>query len=279
MEKTRIEDEIFEKIVRGKKFNHSELELLYRLAGYLKKSQKKYLLLENQAIFNACSKKLQEERRITASLLASVRLKLGFKAKDPERIPHSSADLEEDMSVLIVQKGKRQKAGRIFKIEPHSLIITLENGILSPSSGSPLIIYFQKRSGLYALTTSVQKLERGMIRVAHSENIKRIQRRKFYRKKILLPVSVKKAGSEGQPFRTILIDLGGGGASLRNPGGRLEAGDEVELSFFTSGRESINLAAFVIRVSGREKIAHVTFGSITDEIRDRIIRYIFRRAT
>ncbi|UCB45358.1 MAG: hypothetical protein JSV25_14265, partial [Spirochaetota bacterium] len=145
----QIEQTVFEKMVKGKNFSTSEIDLLKRLFMYLRKNQKRYEVIENPYIFNACVKKLKSQEDVSATLLTSLRMKLGFKAEGPERIPHSTAELTPDTPLLIIGRGKKEVAGRIVKIENHSFIVDLEKAGVTLSPGSRLTIYCQKRSGLY----------------------------------------------------------------------------------------------------------------------------------
>jgi hypothetical protein len=272
----QVEQTIFEKMVRGKNFSVSEIDLLKRLSLYLNKSQKRYELIENPHIFNACVKKLKEREKVAASLLSSLRMKLGFKAEGPERIPHSTAELNTDTPLLIIGKGKREVAGRISKIDSHSFVVGLEGAGALPSPGSRITVYFQKRSGLYEFQTAVRKIERGMMRLDHSEELKRIQRRKFYRKRVSFSVYIKRPGPEQQWVRTSLLDLGGGGASMENPWVGIQAGDEIEI-VFPEKKPVLRVPAFVVRTSRASHNMHVRFGPMSNGDRDRIINYIFKR--
>lgn len=275
-EKTVRALRIYEDIIRKKGLGHQELDILKKLAMYLRDPQEKNLLLENQSTFNTCARKLQNDNRVSTSSLASLRLKLGFKREGPEQIPHSSSELPEDLPLLITQKGKKHCPGRLSKIEPRYLTVTLENGSLPPKPGLPVQVYFQNRSGLFCFTTSIQNYGKGLIMVSHSENIKRLQRRKFYRKTIMLPVYIKLTGSQEPPIRSAIIDLGGGGASVSNPGRQFVPEDDIEISFSTPGKNRINLKASVVRLSNEGKTMHITFSPMPDSTRDLIIRFLFR---
>jgi hypothetical protein len=129
---------------------------------------------------------VQNENRISAASIAALRLKLGFKRENPEQAPHSSAQLPEDLPVIMLQKGKKQCTGILLKSEPHSIVIELESGGISSSSRSPVQVYFQNSAGMYSFTTYVKSCKNGLIKADHSENIKRLQRRNFYRRKVKL---------------------------------------------------------------------------------------------
>jgi hypothetical protein len=93
-----------------------------------------------------------------------------------------------------------------------------------------------------------------------------------------MPVFVKPAGVREQPVRTSFIDLGGGGASLRNPENRFGLGDEMDLYFyFQGGKPLLKVRADVVRVSDEGAVLHVLFRTLSESSRDRIIRFLLRR--
>jgi c-di-GMP-binding flagellar brake protein YcgR len=273
----QIEQTVFEKMARGKSFSTPEIDLLKRLFIYLKKNQKRYEIIENPYIFNACVKKLREHEDVSSALLVSLRMKLGFKAEGPERIPHSTAELTINTPLLLISKGKREVSGRIIKIENHSFLVGLEEAGVTLSPGSRITVYCQKRSGLYEIKAVVRKVERGMVWFLHSEEIRRIQRRRFYRKRVSFSVYVKRPGPEQQWVRTSLLDLGGGGASIENPWESIRSGEEIEI-VFPEKKPELRIHAFVVRTSGAARNIHVRFGPLSDADRDRIIGYIFKRS-
>lgn len=268
---------LFDLAITKKGVNQVEREVLERLANHLKKAQEKNLLFEKKAIFNACVRKLLREKQIPSSLLASLRLKLGFNVLRDEQIPHSSAELPVEMPVLVLQKGRGQNTGRILKVDSRSLAIELGDAGRPPRPGLPLSIVFENPSGLYSFITSIKMVGKGVINIAHSEAIERFQRRRFYRKKLLLPVYVKRAGTQEHYALTTLIDLGGGGASIANPDEQFVIRDKLSLTFFTPGRNRMSLAATVVRVSENGKTLHVSFGAMQESSRDHIIRFLLQK--
>jgi len=277
--------ELFSHLSKKKALNRLETELLEKMTKYIKSPERKHLLFDSQAVFNSCVEKLRKEKPVSSSLVAGLRLKLGFEAGNPERPVHSSTELAIDWPVLVFDKKSRRRVpGIVLNSDTRALHIAVENPDLS--MGKTVQVYFQNQSGLFTFVSRIIKIERGALLIAHSENIRRIQRRKFYRRKISLPVYVRREGENTNPVRTMCTDLGGGGASLSNTGGRFNTGDRLELFFLihsqrgTPGqrpRPRTHITGEVIRLSGGGHKAHIVFDPLPEAVRDRIIKYLFTR--
>ncbi len=266
---------LFDQIAKKKSLGKPDLHILEQMVKHLKSPADKYLILEDQPTFNACARKLLTTDRVAVSGIAALRVKLGFKTRSLEGVPHSTADLQDDLPVIVVQKGKKGGRGRIAQVKPSSFTIALEGEMPTLKRTLPIQIYFQGPSGRYTFISRIRGYGKGGIEVAHSENIKRLQRRKFYRKRLMLPVYVKRAESEEHSVLSTLIDLSGGGASLVNRDMLFRAGDRISISLAASRTKRIYITGDVIRMSRGGKTIHVEFGNMLESSRDRIIRLLF----
>lgn len=250
-----------------------EIDLLGALVRHRGKGQKLFAVFGSAHVFNSCIRRLRESGPVPSSVLSSLRMKLGFKADGPERIPHSTAELPPGTGLVIIE-GKRKFYGRIVRLEGHSFLVSFMERTYKPASGSKLNVILQKESGLYGFKTVAGCNEGGMIRLKHAEDIKRVQRRKFYRRRTALPVLVRKSGGGWDWVRATLKDLGGGGASLKTPPGAIDAGEEVEVSFPLKTGPPIQVQGVVVRLSGN--VLHVQFSPMSEALRDRIMAHLFR---
>ncbi len=277
--------ELFSRLSKKKALNSLETELLEKMAKFIESPERKHLLFDSQAVFNSCVEKLRKEKPVSSSLVTGLRLKLGFEAGNPERPVHSSVELAEDRPVLLFDKKSRRRVpGIVLNSDTRALYIAVENQGFS--TGKTVQVYFQNQAGLFTFASRIIKIEKGVLLIAHSENIRRIQRRKFYRRKISLPVYVRREGENTNPVRTMCTDLGGGGASLSNTDGRFKTGDRLELYFFmqvqrgVSGqkpRPRIHVTGEIVRLSGGGQKAHIVFDLLPEAVRDRIIRFLFTK--
>lgn len=203
----------------------------------------------------------------------------------PERLPNStlpadeaptsSAALPQGGPVVLVT-GKENRFRRAVIVQkPDALVVRLDSGISTVSTGAPLRLYFHNSTGIYSFATRIVDQEDKILYLRHSSNIGHHQRRKYFRRTLRLPVFIKPiASAKAGPHESVLIDLGGGGASLRNPEGLLKRRDRFELCF-VAGKADISLKARVLRVSRNGAVINTKFESLADAERDRIMSLLF----
>jgi len=266
--------EIFQERVKRHDLTLSEIEALHILARYLRSSDQKYLLLTNQGLFDSCVEKALPDRAISQDQISTIRVKLGFAGKAPASHPISSAELPPGDSVLLLQEGFPALRGRIEEQQPSAFLVHMEQGSRVLPSGSKVEVLYQNASGMYTFVTRVHGTQGQIIQLSHSEEVKRYQRRRYYRRNITLPVLVRTAGSEEKPLKSQFHDIGGGGASLENPQKRFKPGADVELMFHPQARSTLNVVGSVVRTSKAGNVMHVTFEKMKEATRDRIYRVI-----
>ena len=147
----------------------------------------------------------------------------------------------------------------------------------------------RRPTGLYSLTTYVIGKRGNGYQLQHSERVERVQKRRFFRKVLRLPVLLAINDSAGTTndsagatnvssigvFKTRLIDLSAGGAKIRNPGVGTSAGDVIHLKIFPGKAEPIKLKSRVTRVSPDGASLSVAFDLLKDSTRDQIMKLVF----
>jgi hypothetical protein len=290
--------ERFERLAGKLGLSGPEREVLDRLAGG--RLARKLRLLASPAAFNHAVARLEVQTpgAPAESSLAELRLKLGFQAQNPERVPSASSELPVGLPVVLVWSfaGARYRlAAEVAGQQAEALTLACpparslpggsppEAAAAVPPAGSQVTVIFQNRAGVFSFRTTVlaasasgglRPAAAGCLRLDQVEKLQRIQRRKYYRRRLRLPVQVQ--AREGEPqLASQLLDLGGDGASLVNPRRSLSAGDLAELSFRV-GNESFRLTAEVLRVSRDGQVLHVRFYGLHDADRDRLLGALFR---
>jgi len=269
----------FEELMRSLDLPTGSAALIERMAHYLRDPSKRYLLLTHEATFNSCLRKMRADGTLSPALVASLRLRLGYRAVNPEKTPLSSGDITEETPMLLVRasdkkESRKREHGIVASVKPDYLELQLEEPAAF-RSGERLTLYFCNFAGLYSWTTKVMRSEGSLLRVAHSGMVQGVQRRSYYRRKITLPVYIRRIGDDHGYIKSLLQDLGGGGARMVNPRGIFERGDLLELAFNPSDRRWLKVPAEVVRL-GRDGSLSVRFGRLRESTRDAILRGLFR---
>ena len=138
-------------------------------------------------------------------------------------------------------------------------------------------------TGLYAVETEIIGASDGLLIVSHSETVKRIQKRRFFRKKTQASVTVTPfaegtseddVDSQAASFRTRLLDLSAGGARLQNCGVQVEVGQHLVITMQGRDRRPIKITGSIVRISKRDSSASVAFTSMKEAVKDKIVQLV-----
>jgi hypothetical protein len=258
--------------------SEGETALLGRLATYLNPGDSEQALLVSHKIFSACARKLRQSEEVSETMLTSLRVKIGLNDTRPTEVPRSSSELPEGSSVLLVAAAGARFRGTIVAQGPLATAVKLSAGDSLPGKGVRVSLYFHNSAGIYSFPSRIVDLMKDVVRLEQSSTITFHQpRRKYFRRKEYLPVFVRLATSLVAPHESILLDLGGGGASLHNPNGLLKKGDILDLSFSPETEKHV-LVARVVRVSKAGKVVHLKFEPLTETERKRVMTFIFAQS-
>lgn len=254
-----------------------ERDMLRRLESEIRGGKyKKYLLVTDPVFFNTAVHNYLQKDKSHEALIAALRIRLGFTVFSDESTVHSTADLITELPVYIVHGKNHSFHGRITGQEVTGVRIRVEKiqgDILV--SGEPLRVFFAKKNGIFYFNSSILSVHGDTILIRHTEDVMKLQRRKYYRKRMKERVKIKHGGEMKSPLSTLLIDLGGDGATLWNPHKRYGENDNVVLFLTLKKMDRLALNATVVRVSHDRKYLHVKFHHIPDADRDRIFNYLF----
>ncbi len=254
----------------------SDMAVLEILSRYQKRPDGKALLLQNHSVFNACAERAISDGAVREGAVSALRVRCEIAGRPAGARPDSSAEIPVGSGVFIVDGGDRAIHGRV--LEPSSSAFRVETDGSSPqiASGTLVMVVYQSSSGIYEFHAAVLRNLRGEIELSHSEHVRHVQRRRYYRDKVLLPVHVKLASAPEHLQRSRFTDIGGGGASFLAPDERYKRGGEVEMMFHPDSRPTIHLTGRIVRESQRGKIVHVSFDNMRPSARDRVLGLLFR---
>lgn len=270
-----LSQRLFDEKVNEHKLSPSQIELLREMSRYLRDTTQIHQLVTDEIAFNAAARKLREDEGTGPQAIAALRVKLDFQAARENRMPRSSATIPEG-TVVLIQRNRYRKPIRARVLKPHPnafRVHLLEDGARLPA-GAAVDIYHQSSAGVYTFRTTVLAEKRDGVALSHSEELRRYQKRRYYRRKLRIPVQIERL-DDSQRVVSTFHDVGGGGASVANPEHFLKNGDEVELQF-KPDQELIKLTAEVVRLSDGGKVAHLNYEHIRESLRDKIYHAIFK---
>jgi hypothetical protein len=270
---------LFRSVAESKKISAEQQRLLQELARELSGWRRQLgRLVTDRYVFNRAAERYLRHRPRDDGAIAALRLKLGLSRFDGEKIIRSSAELDEGLRVYVRQDREHSYPGTVSAQNPDSVVLRITGNGDGPGEGDRLQIYFLRKNGVFYFNTRVKQAYDDILRLEHSEEIARVQRRKFYRGRVSLPVSVEKAGSYQPAVRTYILELGGGGLTLFNPYKVFHPADELTMSFSLPEGGDLRIEGRVQRTDRGGSLAHVEFRAIKETVRDKILGFVLNRA-
>ncbi len=273
---SRRSEEIYRYLAGKFNLNAEEQDIVRRMAAFLNNGEREYTLFLQPHRFDACARRLSAAGQVSEEALSSLRLKLGFATRGPEEIPASSSELVQGTELVLFDRNLRSCRAVIQAQKPEALLISVDRDGERLQNGARVTVYFHSPMGLFSFSSRVMKNGQGQIYLDHSEKLLRYQRRRFYRRNVRAVVQLRPAGSMLRPVVSLLLDLGGGGASLSNPGGRFKASDRLEI-VFPPAVGGLTATGRVLRTSQGDGILHLQFENISESSRDHIMGSILSR--
>ncbi len=266
----------FRRLSRERGLSRGQARTVRLLAGALPRGTlRRHRLLTDSAMFSAAAERALERSAVSEEAVAALRVRLGFTAARPDEPIHSTAEIAPG-SRLLLAMDRRRFYGTVTAIQPEGLVIRPE-AAPPPEEGEMVHALLPRSSGVFSFASRVCARRGEAFEVEHRERVDRVQRRRYYRRQLNQAALVLPASEPKGPLRTTLTDIGGGGAGLVNPGGRLKTGDRLRVLFLLPSREKVVLAATVVNATRRGRHLHVSFDPMPDPLRDRIVGFSLKR--
>ncbi|MFW5827386.1 MAG: PilZ domain-containing protein [Alkalispirochaeta sp.] len=253
----------------------SEESVVGTLVQHLRRHTPRHVLLQNQGVFNQAATVALDDGEVSPGQISALRVKLGFTGKPVGMRPRSSVDLPAGAALLIQKPRRAPVHGQVIEAQSDALRVRLDGADTPLTDGSLVHVVYQNDAGVFEFDSGVLLRDGDEVQLQHAEEISGVQLRSHFRREIRIPVYVSSATCDEEAALSQFIDIGGGGASLENPGKRFSAGDTVELTFHPDGDRALNLIATVVRTSRSGSVLHVKYGSIRESSRDRVYRLLF----
>lgn len=261
------------------KLTRSDEEAIERLAEYLRFPEKKYILLQNHGIFNSCAERALNDGVVSDGTVSALRVRIGYSGDRAARAVESSVEIPAGAGVVLLDERDRLIRARVAEPDPAAFRVEIDPDGPRLIHGAVVEVIYHDGSGIYAFETGVLVHNDAELQLSHSEQVRRVQRRRYYRGRLRLPVYMKLARRPDRPVQTELVDIGGGGASIVAPDDRYERGVQVELTFHPDSIGTLHLSGSVVRVSHRGRLLHVSFDNLARPQRDQLVGFALRRDT
>ncbi|HKK49429.1 MAG TPA: PilZ domain-containing protein [Alkalispirochaeta sp.] len=268
--------ERYDTLVEQHALSPSEQGAVEVLGQYLNDPTRSYVVMQNQGVFNQTAALARDDEALSEGQISALRVRLGFAGSLVGSQPHASAEIPPGSGVLVLENRERPVHGRVLKPATSAFRVRLDENEREFVSGNPVEVVYQNSSGVFRFESGVLNRAGSELELEHSEQIETAQRREYYRRHMRLPVYVRSSEEDRRPVRSEFLDIGGGGASMVNPGERYEPGDSVELTFHPDSDSILHIPARVVRSSKKGTILHLSFENIRESSRDRIYRLLFR---
>lgn len=267
----------FERIVSKAGLDPEERELLYRIAEVSPAGEMKgHIILQRAAAFDEAAGVLIDSGEISPDEAAGLREKLSACCFTENHGVATTKDLPAGLHLYITEGRSPGFHGEIGIKTPETLQIGLRDGSVSFDQDTQVTCYFKRSTDTFYFRAPVIESLPGSITLAHPRKIKKVQRRRFYRKELRKQAYIQRGDGKFRK-QTVITDLGGGGASVKNKDRIYHKGDSVILTFSIPDYGEVNAGGAVVRTSADGEILHIRFDPMKERVRDKIISYILHK--
>ncbi len=259
----------FHEILLQRGLSNDEQSLMERLEKYFQHDPGRLPeLAHDPALFNGAAHKMIEAEPEMEEQIARLRFKLGLIFKNAFQAPHSTTELTPGMAVYLTLGGKTELNAMISDVQDKGFFI---RSSLPGRTGDQATIEFRSNAGVFRFRTHVKKYENGFFLFTHTEQVQQVQKRRFFRKKVELPVTLERPTLK-ESAASYAMDISGGGARVHNPGLDYRTGELITIIVFLGRREEAVIQARVIRLNRKDDSVSLAFDNIKETLRDRLVR-------
>ena len=267
----------FQKAVQKAGLDPEERETLYRIAEESSAAEtKRHIILQRAAAFDEAAGKLIETEEISPDEAAVIREKLAACCFAESHGVATTKDLPAGLHLYMMENGGAGFHGEIRLKTPDTLQVEPRNRELLFNEETELTLYFKRSTDTFFFRAPVLSSEPGLIVLSHPRKIRKVQRRRYYRKEVRKQAVIQR--NDGKHRRaTVLTDLGGGGATAKNRDGLYKKGDSVFLTFSVPGYGEMKISGRIVRTSQEGEKLHIQFDPLKEQMRDKIITHTLQR--
>lgn len=252
-----------------------ESQVLERLSWCLKNPNNKEQLLENQSLFLRASRRALREGMVTESDLYRLSDRMGVSLEAMRAKRQNSSSIPVGAQTSVADREMHMATGETLLSDENTLRVRLQRGHSGFHRGNQVEIVCNGEEGMYRFFSNVKGQEGKVLHLEHSNHVEHVQRRKYRRRRVQLPVELSLRALDDKPLETKTVDLSVGGAAVKNPKKRYVTGSELEVVLNPASGSPMTLPATVVRSSKRNRIIHLRFGRLEQQHQHRLFRMLF----
>ncbi len=254
--------------------NTAERNILEHLAWFLKDPRQSDRLLEDDRLLLRAAR--QGIREGIVPELGVVRLlnRLDVDTSQLGGGRKTSASIPAGSEVSISDSEMNLAVGSLVLSGETAMIVKLNTSRHRLDPGKPVEVMCNSPDGLYRFQSNVIARDNKQLSIRQSFNVENIQRRKYRRRRVERICDIRIGGSSRQTVTTTTIDLGLGGAAVKNQHKRIASGLPVEFVLDPNTNAPLIISATVLRLSQRNKVAHIRFLKVDEALRHRLFRRV-----
>jgi hypothetical protein len=261
----------FHQILNNRDLTDDEQNLMTRLESFFELDKQRLAdLARDYTVFNTSAQKMLAAGLITDKQIARLRVKLKLIQRTTLDTLHSSVELAVGTKVFLSLKGRAGRTGSVIRLQKDGFSVTTD---LRGSAGEAVVVEVHLGTGNFLIWTHIKAVEADSLLLSHSERVERIQKRRFFRKNVRLPIAIDRINA-AEPVESYLLDLSGGGARFHNPHLSLRIGELISLIFFVEQAERLEIKARIKHISAKDSTVSVVFESLSERAREKIIQLV-----
>lgn len=254
--------------------NSAEQKIVEHLAWFLKDQRRTDRLLEDDRLLLRAAR--QGIREGIVPELAVVRLlnRLDVDTSQLGRGAKTSTSIPVGSEVSISDSEMNLAVGTLLLSGETAMIVRLDTSRHKLDPGKSVEVLCNSPDGMFRFQSSVIARDNKQLSIRQSFRVENIQRRKFRRRNVERVCEIRIAGASRESITTQTIDISLGGSAIRNPHKKLTTGIPVQFILDSNTRAPLAFSGTVVRLSQRNKVAHIRFNKMGEELRHRLFRRV-----
>ncbi|HKK49710.1 MAG TPA: PilZ domain-containing protein [Alkalispirochaeta sp.] len=188
----------------------------------------------------------------------------------------TSETIPSGAEVSISDRNLNIAAGTLLLTADSGLKVRLDKGHRSIQPGTAVEVVCGGGDGLFRFHSAILQRSGKEVLLQHSRHVESVQRRKFRRRDLEVPVVITLPGIDERHLDSKSQDLSIGGAALKNPKKRIMTGSMVRLIIDAGSSSPVEISGTAVRSSRRGKTVHIRFENVSEDTRHRLFRKLLR---